>query len=175
MLRHREHTVNRREDRYVEGEKGQTKIYWAREIHNWASPNHSHETNELSRMDLMQKKKRRLKELWVNNGYRCQECIDETQRSWRNASWTATTTITHGKNPLPTKTCLFPIIAMSDPPLWGWKVLPCVPQEHLQSLICPASDSLSCIAVSSEVSPWPGHGPPGLASPSKYPCLYCMW
>ena len=32
-------------------------------------------------------------------------------------------------------------------------MLPCVPQGHLQSLICPASDSPSCIAVSSEVSP----------------------
>ena len=32
---------------------------------------------ESSGMDLMHKKKRRSKEHWVRNGYRCQECVDE--------------------------------------------------------------------------------------------------
>ena len=38
---------------------------------------------ESSGMDLMHKKKRRSKEHWVRNGYRCQECVDEAQGSQR--------------------------------------------------------------------------------------------
>ena len=44
--------------RYIESEKGQTKMHRAREVRDWASPDRSHETNEMLRMDLMQEQRR---------------------------------------------------------------------------------------------------------------------
>ena len=49
--------MNRDEDRYIEGEKGQTKMHQAREVRDWASPDCSCETEEASGVDLMQKEK----------------------------------------------------------------------------------------------------------------------
>ena len=49
--------MDRREDRYIEGEKGQTKMHQVSEVRDRALPNCSCETNELLGMDLMQKKK----------------------------------------------------------------------------------------------------------------------
>ena len=56
-MRYRECTVDRRENRYIEGEKRQTRMHWAREVHNRASPDHSHKTDGSSGMDLTQKKR----------------------------------------------------------------------------------------------------------------------
>ena len=41
--------------RYIEGEKGQTKMHQVREVRNRALPDHSRETDETSEIDLMQK------------------------------------------------------------------------------------------------------------------------
>ena len=41
--------------RYIESEKRQTKTHRAREVHDQASPDRSHETNETSGIDLTQK------------------------------------------------------------------------------------------------------------------------
>ena len=35
-MRWRECTADRKEDRYIEGKKGQTKTHQVREVHNWA-------------------------------------------------------------------------------------------------------------------------------------------
>ena len=40
---------------YIESEERQTKMHWAREVHNRASPNRSRETDETLGIDLMQK------------------------------------------------------------------------------------------------------------------------
>ena len=45
-------------NRYIEGEERQTRTYRAREVHDRASPNHSHETNGMLGVDLMQKERR---------------------------------------------------------------------------------------------------------------------
>ena len=50
-------TADRRRNRYIESEKGQTRMYQAREVHDWASPNCSHKTKETSGVDLTQKEK----------------------------------------------------------------------------------------------------------------------
>ena len=44
--------------RYIESEKGQTKMHRAREVHDWASPDCSHETDETLGMNLTQEQKR---------------------------------------------------------------------------------------------------------------------
>ena len=41
--------------RYIESEKGQTKMHRAREVRDRASPDCSRETNETSGIDLMQR------------------------------------------------------------------------------------------------------------------------
>ena len=41
--------------RYIEGKKRQTKTHRAREVHDWALPDCSHETNKTSGIDLTQK------------------------------------------------------------------------------------------------------------------------
>ena len=54
-------TADRRRNRYIESEKGQTRMYRAREVpevHDWALPNRSRETEETSGvLDLTQKEK----------------------------------------------------------------------------------------------------------------------
>ena len=82
-MRHRKCTADRRGDRYIEGEKGQTKTHQAREVRDWASSDCSRKTDKSLGMDLTQKKKKRLKECQVGNGYRCQKCVDKTQGSQR--------------------------------------------------------------------------------------------
>ena len=49
-------TADRR-NRYIESEKGQTRMYRAREVHDRALPDHSRETKETSGVDLTQKEK----------------------------------------------------------------------------------------------------------------------
>ena len=44
--------------RYIESEKGQTKTHRAREVRDWASPDHSRETDETSGMELTQEERR---------------------------------------------------------------------------------------------------------------------
>ena len=66
------HTADRRRNRYIEGKKGQTRTYWAREVHDRASPNCSCKTNESLGIDLMQEE-RRLNERQVGNGCGCRE------------------------------------------------------------------------------------------------------
>ena len=91
-----------------------------------------------------------------NLGYLVAPCQvgKEPSMSWRkDASWMATTTFTSGKAHSPTKTHLLPIITMLNLPLWGWKVLPCIPKGYLQGLIRTTSDSSSRTTVSSEVTP----------------------
>src|SRR5438128_11824625 len=55
-MRHRKRTADRRKERYIEGEKGHTKTERAREVRDRASPDHSHETDGSSGIDLMQEK-----------------------------------------------------------------------------------------------------------------------
>ena len=50
-------TADRRRNRYIESEKGQTRMYRVREVHDWALPDCSRETEEMSGVDLMQKEK----------------------------------------------------------------------------------------------------------------------
>ena len=71
-MRYRERTADRKRNRYIESEKGQTRTYRVREVHNWALPNCSHETDEMLGRDLMQEE-RRLNECQVGNGCRCWE------------------------------------------------------------------------------------------------------
>ena len=59
--------MDRRKNRYIESEKGQTRMYQARKVHDWALPDCSHETNETLGVDLMQKE-RRSNEHWVGMG-----------------------------------------------------------------------------------------------------------
>ena len=42
--------------RYIEVGKRQTKMHQAREVHDWALPDCSHETNETLGVDLTQEK-----------------------------------------------------------------------------------------------------------------------
>ena len=44
--------------RYIESEKGQTKMHRAREVRDRASPDRSHETDETLGMDLTQEQRR---------------------------------------------------------------------------------------------------------------------
>ena len=44
--------------RYIESEKRQTKTHRAREVRDWASPDRSCKTNEMSGMDLTQEQRR---------------------------------------------------------------------------------------------------------------------
>ena len=52
----RECTADRRKDRYIEGEKGQAKMEWVREVRDRASPNRGCETDGSLGMDLTQEK-----------------------------------------------------------------------------------------------------------------------
>ena len=56
MMRHRECTADRRGNRYIESEKRRTRMHRAREVHDWASPNCSRETDETLGVDLMQER-----------------------------------------------------------------------------------------------------------------------
>ena len=49
-------TEKRRGNIYIGSEKGRTKTHRAREVHDRASPNHSHETDEMSGIDFDAKK-----------------------------------------------------------------------------------------------------------------------
>ena len=42
-------------NRYIESEERWTRIYQAREVHDWASPDRSRKTDETLGLDLMQK------------------------------------------------------------------------------------------------------------------------
>src|SRR5947208_10977394 len=55
-MRHRKRTADRREDRYIEGEKGQTKTERAREVRDRASPDRGRETDGSLGIDLTQEK-----------------------------------------------------------------------------------------------------------------------
>ena len=48
-------TEERRGNIYIGSEKGWTKTHRAREVHDRASPNRSHETDETSGIDLTQR------------------------------------------------------------------------------------------------------------------------
>ena len=52
----REHTADRRKDRYIESEKEHTMTHRAKEVRDRASPDRSHETDGLSGMDLTQRR-----------------------------------------------------------------------------------------------------------------------
>ena len=41
--------------RYIESKKGQAKTHRAREVHDWASPDRSRETDEMLGIDLTQR------------------------------------------------------------------------------------------------------------------------
>ena len=58
MIRHGECTAERRRNRYIESEEGQTRMYRAREVCDQALPDHSCKTDEMSGVDLMQKERR---------------------------------------------------------------------------------------------------------------------
>ena len=47
--------MDRRRNKYIGGEKGQTRVYQVRKVHDQTLPNHSRETDEPSGIDLMQK------------------------------------------------------------------------------------------------------------------------
>ena len=54
-MRYKECTADRRRNRYIESEKEWTRMYQAREVHDQALPDRSCKTDELLRIDLMQK------------------------------------------------------------------------------------------------------------------------
>ena len=54
-----EETYSRQEGgRYIESEERRTKTHLVREVHDWASPDCSRETDETSGVDLMQEERR---------------------------------------------------------------------------------------------------------------------
>ena len=81
-MRYRECTADRRGNRYIEGKERQARTYQVRKVRDQALPDHSHETNETSGVDLTQKE-RRSNELRVRNGCGCWECVSETQGNQR--------------------------------------------------------------------------------------------
>ena len=75
-MRHREHTADRRENRYIEGEKRQTRMHRVREVHDQALPDCSHETNENVRSRLDTEEERKVEgasgQEWVSVSGMCQ-------------------------------------------------------------------------------------------------------
>ena len=84
MMRYRKHTVDRRGNRYIESEKGQTRTYQAREVRNQASPDHSRETDETSGVDLMQEE-RRSNSVWSGMGVNVGNQLDAKKREGRRS------------------------------------------------------------------------------------------
>ena len=87
--------MDRRKNRYIESKKGQTRTYQAREVHNRALPNCSHEIDESLGIDMTQEE-RRLNWEWVwlsginlmqrrgkVEGVLGWECVDEEQGGQR--------------------------------------------------------------------------------------------
>ena len=79
-MRHKEHTTDRRRDKYIGGEEEQAMMHQAREVCVWALPNCSHKADGSLGMDLTQEK-RRAEVYQVGNGCWCRKCIDKMQRS----------------------------------------------------------------------------------------------
>ena len=53
-----ERTTEQERNIYIESEERRTKTHRAREVHDWALPDRSHKTDEMSGIDLTQEERR---------------------------------------------------------------------------------------------------------------------